>query len=147
MSETDFLEGIDTIVVPADKNIRFVNWVVDIIAYYILSLFAGVLMGLLAPDFIRKIVYDKTDYLLFSYGTALFVFLFYYIVIEGLTKGKSLGKLITKTRAVKEDGSAINWRDAFKRGLARAVPFEPFSAFGDRPWHDKWTDTVVIKQK
>jgi hypothetical protein len=33
------------------------------------------------------------------------------------------------------------------RTLCRIVPFEPFSAFGGHPWHDKWTRTYVIDVK
>ena len=65
---------------------------------------------------------------------------------EALTGGRSLGKLITGTRAVNADGSAISMQTAFWRGLCRAVPFEAFSALGSPsyPWHDKWTNTYVI---
>ncbi len=69
--------------------------------------------------------------------------------IEAITKGRSLGKLITKTKAVNEDGTSISVSTAFTRGLSRAVPFNSFSALGNppHPWHDKWTKTYVIDIK
>jgi uncharacterized RDD family membrane protein YckC len=64
-------------------------------------------------------------------------------------RGKSIGKLITGTKAVNEDGSDISFGKAFARGFSRAVPFDAFSALGDPsyPWHDKWTNTYVIDEK
>ena len=76
------------------------------------------------------------------YGTYMFI-------IEALMKGKSIGKLITGTRAVRQDGYALTLRDAQLRGLCRMVPFNPFSALGNPsyPWHDRWTRTYVIDEK
>jgi uncharacterized RDD family membrane protein YckC len=70
-------------------------------------------------------------------------------LIEAMFRGKSIGKLITGTKAVNEDGSDISFAKAFERGLARMVPFEAFSALGEPsyPWHDKWTKTFVIDEK
>lgn len=70
-------------------------------------------------------------------------------LVEGIFRGKSIGKFITKTKAVNEDGSYISFGKAFARGFVRAVPFEALSAFGNPsyPWHDKWTHTYVIDEK
>jgi uncharacterized RDD family membrane protein YckC len=67
--------------------------------------------------------------------------------MEGSAKGKTLGKLITGTRALKMDGGNLTWKVAFMRSLCRIVPFEAFSAFGGNPWHDRWTDTIVVKER
>jgi uncharacterized RDD family membrane protein YckC len=75
------------------------------------------------------------------------LFILYYGLLEGISKGKTLGKLITGTRAVREDGTPISFGDAFKRTLCRIIPFEPFSAFGYKPWHDSITNTIVIKEQ
>jgi hypothetical protein len=59
-----------------------------------------------------------------------------------------LGKLITGTRAIREDGVELNFKDAFLRSLSRLVPFEPFSIWsGNGIWHDSWTKTMVIKSR
>ncbi|MFI5196603.1 MAG: hypothetical protein ACHQD8_05900, partial [Chitinophagales bacterium] len=70
-----------------------------------------------------------------------------YTIIEGITKGRSLGKLITGTVAVKEDLTKITWNEAVIRSTGRLVPFEAFSALGGVPWHDKWSKTIVIKKR
>jgi len=70
----------------------------------------------------------------------------YFTFMEGATGGKSIGKIITRSKAVKEDGTSITWNDALLRSLSRIVPFEPFSAFGGQPWHDRWTNTKVVRK-
>jgi uncharacterized RDD family membrane protein YckC len=69
-----------------------------------------------------------------------------YTFLETVTKGRTIGKMVTKTRAITEDGSTISFSDALKRSLIRCIPFEPFSAFSGRPWHDKWSNTKVIRE-
>jgi uncharacterized RDD family membrane protein YckC len=70
-------------------------------------------------------------------------------LMEAAFKGRSLGKLITGTVAVNEDGSRISGQTALLRGLSRAVPFNAFSALGtpSYPWHDKWNKTYVVEYK
>jgi uncharacterized RDD family membrane protein YckC len=70
-------------------------------------------------------------------------------LFETILKGKTIGKLITRTTAVNRDGSQISTATAFKRGFLRAVPFCAFSALGSpsNPWQDKWTDTMVVNNK
>jgi uncharacterized RDD family membrane protein YckC len=124
---------------------RFVNYIVDIISFYIAIFLAAVVVAAIVPggeEFIASL--DNSPAIL----DRLFSLIFYGIymaVIEGLFKGRTLGKLITRTKAVHEDGESLNWAKAFTRGLSRMVPFEPFSALGRRPWHDTWTNTRVIK--
>ncbi|HEV8508744.1 MAG TPA: RDD family protein, partial [Chitinophagaceae bacterium] len=68
-------------------------------------------------------------------------------LIEAVFKGRSIGKLITGTIAVNNDGSRINGQTALLRGLSRAVPFNALSALGSPcyPWHDRWNKTYVVK--
>ena len=144
MSTTDLLPESVQDYIPADKGLRFANLIIDTIAFYILIFLFGMLLAVIAPEMFS----DEGD-VSPSLTLNLFViiiYLLYFILMEGLFKGKTLGKLITGTRAVKEDGSSITIGDAFKRTLSRFVPFEPLSALGYRPWHDKWTDTVVVKE-
>lgn len=93
---------------------------------------------------------DTTDFLesenkIFDW---LFGYLFaviYYTVLEG-TMGRSLGKWITGTRAVMDDGSPLTFFAAFMRSLCRLIPFEAFSFLGNRAsgWHDTLTGTMVV---
>ena len=76
---------------------------------------------------------------------SLLSFVAVYTLTEFLGKGKTLGKLITRTRAVRNDGAVLTFKDALLRSLVRLVPFEVFSGFGTYTWHDQWTNTMVRK--
>ena len=64
-------------------------------------------------------------------------------------RGKSIGKFLTGTRAVKEDGSYLEIKDALLRGFCRIIPFNIFSALGNTcyPWHDSLSKTYVIDER
>ena len=90
---------------------------------------------------------DTTDVLVASYLIAIVNYIFYYTLCEKMFRGYTLGKLITGTRAIKENGDELTLKDAFLRSFSRLVPLEAFSAFGGHPWHDRWTETMVIKSR
>ncbi|HUC82247.1 MAG TPA: RDD family protein [Flavisolibacter sp.] len=82
------------------------------------------------------------------YLIALLNHLVYYTICEKAFKGHTLGKLITGTRAIREDGEELTFKDALLRSLSRLVPFEALSIwFGNGLWHDTWTKTKVIKTR
>ena len=127
---------------PASTGKRFVNYLVDLVSFYALILASGILGGLLFEDaFIDAL--DAIPSILDRLIT-LVLFGIYISIMEGITKGRTLGKLVTGTRAVRIDGNPFGWGDAFGRGFSRMVPFEQLSAFGTAPWHDTWTKTKVI---
>ena len=70
----------------------------------------------------------------------------YYTLVESATGGRSLGKLITRTIAIRADEAPFRLKDAALRGLCRLIPVEPLSAFGRMPWHDRLTKTRVIQK-
>jgi len=71
----------------------------------------------------------------------------YYTCCEKFFRGHTLGKLVSGTRAIRENGQELTFGDAILRSLSRLVPFEAFSAFGGHPWHDTWTKTMVVKTR
>lgn len=82
----------------------------------------------------------------------LVLLLFYGIVMfmtEAMSNGRSIGKLITGTRAVNVDGTDMSFQKAFVRNIVRAIPFNALSALGTPsiPWHDRWSDTMVVDEK
>ena len=124
---------------PVSMGIRFADWVIDFIVFYGLCYGAGMTIGMLMPE----LAYNQINLYVITY----LIYLFYYTVIEGATNGRTLGKLVTGSKAVKEDGSDISWNDAIMRSLIRLVPFEALSALNGYPWHDRWTNTIVVKNK
>ncbi|WP_436489522.1 RDD family protein [Chitinophaga sp. ARDCPP14] len=126
---------------------RLANYIIDLVSFYIVLIVVIIPITIAYPDLLDFADSPGMDYL--DRLLAMVAYGIYMGVIEAVFKGKSLGKLITGTRAVNEDGSEISAKTAFLRGLSRAVPFDAFSAFGGwcHPWHDRWTDTYVIDVK
>lgn len=146
MSQTDLLSDMNNPdEIPADKGTRFLHYIIDVVVFYAVFFLFSIVLATLAPEFILSIETDTTNALLYNL-MCIGLIVLYFGLLEGGTKGRTLGKLITKTKAIREDGSPITYGDAFKRTLIRLIPFEPFSAFfGDGMWHDKWSKTMVVK--
>jgi uncharacterized RDD family membrane protein YckC len=152
LPQTDILEDVQQEIhlVPVSPGIRFANFIIDLIVYYALTFGAGMIWAVIAYSNSGYDAGGSTEPVMgfgIKYLIAYSVYIIYYTLIEGVSKGRSLGKLATGTIAVKEDGSAITFKDALLRTLCRIIPFEPFSAFGYRPWHDSFTNTIVIKKQ
>ncbi|MFY7839740.1 MAG: RDD family protein [Lacibacter sp.] len=125
---------------------RFLNFIIDLIAFYFLAFIAGILAGAIGvamqSDADQSMPAGFQLLFLFSF---LGIYLFYYTLLEG-AKGKTLGKLLTKTKAVQIDGSPLGYQKAFVRSLCRFVPFEFISVFfGGFMWHDRWTYSMTVQ--
>lgn len=141
----DLLSGTLSLV-QASKGKRFANYLIDTVVFIIVAVVFFAVLA--AAGVFGELFYDEGAGLLDRLVTMV-LFGLLWGATEALFKGKTLGKLITGTRAVNEDGSQISTKTAFLRGFSRIVPFEAFSALGDPsyPWHDKWTHTYVIDEK
>lgn len=136
----------ERILTPASKGKRFVNYLVDIIVYYIL-VFVLVMGSLFSGSASAEDYAEAESSGLMVNLVALLLFFVYYTVMEGATNGKTIGKYLTRTRAVRNDGSsALGWDKAALRSLCRMIPFEPLSIlFGNGiGWHDSIPDTLVV---
>jgi uncharacterized RDD family membrane protein YckC len=136
----------------ASTGQRFSNFIIDFIVNYIVAvIFLAVLIVIdtQSPFGFTELVLDESfsgKLKMYLLGYAL-SFLWFFM-LEGATKGRTLGKLLTRTKAVKADGSPISWKDAAIRSISRLIPFEPFSAFsGSGLWHDRLSKTEVIKTR
>jgi len=135
-------------------GMRFANYIIDLIVFYVLYFITFIAIGAIyatstaAAD--ERISLDRDSFILsmgFVYLVVFGVFLIYYTVMEGATKGRTIGKLVTGSRVVMNDGTPFTWKAAFLRSLCRLIPFEAFSAFGGNPWHDSITNTAVVKMR
>ncbi|MDA7501645.1 RDD family protein [Chitinophagales bacterium] len=133
----------------ASEGSRFSNSIVDQIVNAIL-VFGVALVSILLLDLSggMGLLSEENDAVLtlFSYVLAYLVSIMYYAGSEYLFKGKTLGKLVTKTRAVTEDNERMSFGTCFKRSFCRLIPFEAFSFLSDNPqgWHDRFSNTKVI---
>lgn len=121
----------------ASKGKRLANYLIDFVVFYaIIFVIAIIAPGIVVSDGEASLAY---------YLIAIIVIVGYYTVLEGST-GKSLGKMVTGTKVVTENGNKITYKDAFMRSLSRLVPFEALSIFfGAGMWHDRWTETQVVE--
>lgn len=136
----------------ATVGIRFANFLIDTVFYYGIILLVGfalvIILESTGGDIENSFLFrEDAGSILLQYLVSFVSYLGMFTILEGAAKGKTLGKLITGTRALKIDGGDLTWKDAFMRSLCRFVPFEAFSTFGGNPWHDRWTDTLVVKDR
>ena len=136
----------------AEKILRFANVIIDYAVSYlvIVFLFSAILIAysfLAGTDYAANAdtiagIPRLLDRIITGVFYALLMFL-----VEFATSGRSLGKFITGTMVVKEDGSTPTSNDFLKRNFSRIVPFDTFSFLGTLGWHDSWSDTRVVKRK
>lgn len=131
----------------ASTGKRLANYIIDFIVFYVLIAIFAVVLALTSPSLFNSWT-DDSGFGLVDRILTLFFYAMYMSIVEALLKGKSVGKFITKTRAVNLDGTPISTSTAFARGFSRAVPFCVFSALGGvcNPWQDRWTNTMVINE-
>ena len=139
---------------PATRWQRFFNFLIDNLLMrfgltFLTGTAIGAFLGIVAPEYILRLSEgdaNTIDLYLLSYLVWVVNVILYYTICEKGFKGYTLGKLITGTRAIREDGGELTVKDALLRSLSRLVPFEAFSGFG-YPWHDTWTKTAVVKSR
>ena len=156
MEETSHLlqeEEHELTLEPASVGQRFVNHIIDVISFIVIAIGAGMFIGIILALGLREKA-SRGESMSLEAASTLQIFLTlayltiifgYYTLMEKLSKGRTMGKLITKTKAVGIDGYDLTWKQAMLRSIIRFVPFEALSAFGGNPWHDQWTDTKVVK--
>ncbi len=135
----------------ATKGQRFANFIIDYIIQLIVGFVFGVILFFISEIFNASSWYNswiETDNRLTDYIFGAIILLIYYSIIEGLT-GRSIGKYITNTRVITEEGNKPSFQDAILRSLCRIIPFEAFSFLVDlgRGWHDSMTNTYVVDAK
>jgi len=123
---------------------------VDNIVLQVLGFGVGLLAGIIyastldgppTPD-------GMSAFQVFCYFLGLIVALIYYCCFEVIF-GRTVGKFLTGTKVVAEDGMQASAGQIFGRTLCRFIPFEAFSFFGGagRPvgWHDSISKTRVVE--
>jgi uncharacterized RDD family membrane protein YckC len=140
--------------VPETPGQSFVNFFVDNLLMrfalaYVSGTIIGTIMALISPEFFEAAIAKENvgGFLLLAYFIGSLNYLVYYTLCEKLFRGYTLGKLVTGTRAIRSNGAELRFKDCLLRSFCRLVPLEVLSGFGGRPWHDSWTNTMVIKVK
>lgn len=129
----------------ASKGARFANYLIDLVAFYIVFFVVITILMLISPAYrewmasasniIQRLI-GVISYILFSFA------------METATGGRSLGKLITGTRVIMTDGqkpSAVNY---FLRNIIRGIILvDQLSFLSENGFHDSWSNTRVINIK
>ena len=120
---------------------RFLNYVIDLIVFVLI--FGFILLILLLKQIVQDVENINPIYSNLLYTIVFGIFIG---TAEGLLRGKTFGKYLTKTLTVNKDGSKIDFITGFMRGLTKIIPFCPLSALSSipHPWQDTWSKTVVI---
>ncbi|MEO9964806.1 MAG: RDD family protein [Reichenbachiella sp.] len=126
----------------ASSGKRFANLIIDTIIFYILVFMVGVFSELLLPGSFSEGESDPFN-ILFPY----LIMILYYWFMEAST-GKTVGKYITRTKVVKEDGSEPTTINILGRTMCRFIPFDVFTYLGSsvRGWHDSIPNLYVIEE-
>lgn len=129
----------------ASAGKRFGNYIIDIIAFWILIILLGVIYGvfLVATDSDDVTADGSADVLLY-----IIVYGIYFLYFYGMEAAfqKTLGKMITKTKVVTMDGQKPTNTNILGRTACRFIPFDAFSFLGSKAigWHDSISKTYVI---
>ncbi len=124
----------------ASNTLRFINYVIDFLGIMVFGVVMFFILGFFG---MAEIIANTNENLL-----GIMLMICYYCLLEG-SMGRTLGKLITGTKVINEDGGQPGIGKIFGRTFCRFIPFEAFSYFGDAPggWHDRMTGTRVVKVK
>ena len=121
----------------ASRKKRFLNYLVDVVAFLLLSFAAGFLLAITGnADVATDTIYSRL--------ISVAILCSYYFVFEA-SSGKTLGKVITKTRVVDEQGEKPTPTNILGRTLCRLIPFDALSFLGSGlGWHDSISKTYVV---
>ncbi len=107
-----------------DKGIRVTNYITDLVLIYIIWISINAFFAL-----------------------SFYVIMFFYYFIMEISTGQTIGKMLTKTKVVKKDGSKPNFFNIFLRTFWRIIPLDAMSyIFGyERGMHDILSSTRIRK--
>jgi uncharacterized RDD family membrane protein YckC len=144
----------DVDIYEAEMKHRFLNYLVDIILARGLGFLVGLGIGYyffkdaesMDADEARRLM-ELFDSSLFGYTITYSVIFIYYFLSEHFLNGKTVGKYLTKTRAVTKDGYPMKPGRTAIRSLCRLIPFDALSFLGNRGWHDSISRTIVVEDR
>lgn len=144
MEHESLLTDVEFNPVHASAGQRFVNYLIDSIIFNIILNFVEIIFTIgISRIYASNVFINIFINLLITY----IFFVLLYFLSELILKGRTIGKFVSGTKAVNEDGTEMEPKTILVRSLCRLVPFEQFSAFGGHPWHDKLSRTIVVDIK
>jgi len=123
----------------ATSGQRMGNFLIDLSCYKCLEYF--IRMILRSCGIWDK--FGKDDTVMFGIGI-----IFFYYFLQELYWGRTIGKWLTQTIVLTEDGEKLTPKETLFRTICRFIPFDAISfLFGLEPvgWHDSFSKTRVVK--
>ncbi|HEY0062282.1 MAG TPA: RDD family protein [Telluria sp.] len=124
----------------ASNGLRFGTFIIDYVCFGAVAFVCGIAAAIAGP---------AATELIQTWNGNLFgwvVYIVYFVFFESIW-GRTPAKFILGTKVVTDDGGKPGFGTILKRTFCRFIPFEPFSFFGERGWHDSISDTVVIRTR
>jgi len=122
----------------AGKGRRFGTFIVDYVGFMLFSFLFGMSVALIFGAAGARALRSIPNLLL---GVSMMFA--YYTFFEGIW-ARTPGKFLFGTRVEDEDGGKPSIGQVMGRTLCRFIPFEAFSFFGERGWHDSIPKTRVV---
>ncbi len=119
------------------QGVRFGYYLIDVVFIYITAFVLGIVFALFG---LENILDDDISSRIFG----MLLIVAYYFILEA-SIGTSIGKLICGYTVINQYAEKPSISAILGRSFSRIVPFEAFSCFAERGWHDKWSNTYVVK--
>lgn len=147
MNNTNYI--IEKKLLTSDRD-RFFNCVIDFVFIFILIFVVSILIGIIGIIF-QWDVYRIWEETIIDLGGVVIYFSFamlYYLIFE-VFFGRTIGKFITGSIVVNENGLKPGFGIICLRTLYRLIPFDPLSflTMSGRIWHDSLSKTYVVEKK
>jgi uncharacterized RDD family membrane protein YckC len=124
---------------------RIINYLFDLLGIGMFTYVVGTVLTALGLQ--ARLVDDKGMLTDMGLLTSILIVMTYYIVLEGLTS-RTLGKFITGTYVVTDEGLKPSFATILGRTLCRFVPFEALTfLLSSVGFHDRLSHTRVVKDQ
>lgn len=134
----------------ATHSQRFLNWLADMVIQVLLLFVILVFIMAIAETNGNKALqqYIVNMNTVAQYTVSAVILLVYYNVFE-IFFSRTVGKFITNTIVVDENGDAPGYEMIMVRSLCRLIPLYGISLLGIPPrgWHDSISKTYVVAKK
>jgi len=126
---------------PVSRWLRFATFFIDYIAVYAYGYVVGFGAVLAFGTAGMRAIQSVPQFVL-----AVLLMFTYYVFFEGIW-GRTPGKFVCGTVVVTQGGTKPTLGRIALRTVCRFIPFEPFSFFGERGWHDEISNTYVVSTR
>lgn len=141
----DFMDNLTKKFTPTTLMKRVLNYIIDFIIRVIIFLFLDEFIRRYSPYYEHPLLVDVFWDIILPIIMWFLISFVMYTSLEFYFNGKTIGKLVTKTRVVSLEENTLNIKYLIKRSLIRLLPFEEISClFLSYYPHDKFSKTIVI---